>query len=119
MALSSCEVEYVAVSYVACQAAWIEILLEELKIMGPKKMKLFVDNKSTINLANHPLCHGRSKHIERRYHFVRDQVNKGKLEIKHYKKEVQLTYIFTKPLKKVRFNELKRSIEMRSLENMN
>ena len=79
MALSSCEAEYVAASYAACQAAWIEMLLEELKIMEPKKIKLFVDNKSAINLANHPMSHGRSKHIERRYHFLRDQVNKGKL----------------------------------------
>lgn len=49
VALSSCKVEYVAVSY----ATWIEMLLEELKIMEPKKMKLFVDNKSTIDMENH------------------------------------------------------------------
>ena len=118
VALSSCEAEYVAASYAACQAAWIEMLLEELRIME-SKMKLFVDNKSAINLANHPVCHGRSKHIERRYHFLRDQVNKGKLEIKHCKTEVQLADIFTKPLKKVRFEELKKGIGMRSLDNMN
>ena len=95
------------------------MLLEELKIMEPKKIKLFVNNKSAINLANHLVFHGRSKHIERRYHFLRDQVNKGKVKIKHCKTEVQLADIFTKPLKKVRFGELKRSICMRSLENMN
>ena len=119
VALSSCEAEYVAASYAACQAAWIEMLLEELKIMEPKKIKLFVDNKSAINLANHPMSHGRSKHIERRYHFLRDQVNKGKLELEYCKTEVQLADILTKPLKKVWFDELKRSIGMRSLENMN
>jgi hypothetical protein len=119
VALSSCEAEYVAASYAACQAAWIEMLLEELKIMEPKNIKLFVDNKSAINLVNHPVCHGRSKHIERRYHFLRDQVNKGKVEIRYCKTEVQLADIFTKPLKKVRFEELKGSIGMRSLENMN
>ena len=52
MTLSSCEAEYVAASYVACQAAWVEMLLEELEIMEPKKMKLFIDNKSAINLEN-------------------------------------------------------------------
>lgn len=73
--LLSCEVEYVAASCAACQASWIEMLLDELKVMESKKMKLFVDNKSTIDLTNHPICHGRSKYIKKRYHFLRDQVN--------------------------------------------
>ena len=94
------------------------MLLEELRMME-SKMKMFVDNKSAVNLVNHPMCHGRSKHIERRYQFLRDQVNKGKLEIKHCKTKVQLADIFTKPLKKVRFEELKKGIRMRSFKNMN
>ncbi|XP_050910052.1 secreted RxLR effector protein 161-like [Lathyrus oleraceus] len=69
MALSLCETEYVVASYVACQAAWIEMFLKEIKIMEPRKTKLFVDKKLVIDLANHPVRHGRSKHIERRYHF--------------------------------------------------
>lgn len=85
MALSSCEVDCVAASYAICQAVWIKMLLEEIKIMEPTKIKLFVDNKSTIDLENHSLCHGRRKHIEIRYHFLKDQVNKGKLELKHCK----------------------------------
>lgn len=119
MALSLCEDEYVVASYAVCQAVWIEMLLEELKIMEPKKMRLFVDNKSAIDLGNHPMCHGRSKHLERRYHFLRDQVNKGKLEHEHCKSKLQLADILNKPLKKVGFDELKRIIKMRSLENMN
>lgn len=63
MALSSCEAEYMVASYVTCHATWIDMLLEELKLMEPKKMKLFVDNKSIIDLLNHPVCHGQSKHI--------------------------------------------------------
>ncbi|XP_058750756.1 secreted RxLR effector protein 161-like [Vicia villosa] len=57
--LSSFEAKYVVASYATYQALWIEILLEELKIMEPKKMKMFVDNKSAIDLATHPMCHGR------------------------------------------------------------
>lgn len=60
MDLSSCEAEYVAASYATCQAAWIEILLEEIKIIEPMKMKLFVNNKSAIDLVNHHMCHGRN-----------------------------------------------------------
>lgn len=116
--LSTCEAEYVAASYATCQSAWIELLLKELKIMEPKKM-LFFDNKSTIDLANHPMCHGRSKHLERRYHFLRYQINKEKFELEHCKTEWKLSDMLTKPPKKVSFDELKRSIGMRSLENMN
>lgn len=60
------------------------MLLEEIKIMEFKKMKLFVDDKSSIDLANHAMCHGRSNHVERRYHFLRDQVNKVKLKLDYY-----------------------------------
>lgn len=95
------------------------MMLEELKVMEHKKMKLFVDNKSSIDLTNHPMSHGRSKHIERRYHFLRNQVNEGKLELEYCKSEVQLDDILTKPLKNIRFNELKEHIGIRSLENMN
>lgn len=67
VALSSCKAEYVVISY----ATWIEMLLEELKLMEPMKMKLFVENKSSIDMENHLVCQGRSKHIERKYHFLR------------------------------------------------
>ncbi|XP_050883926.1 secreted RxLR effector protein 161-like [Lathyrus oleraceus] len=63
MALPSCEVEYMDVSYATCQVAWIEMLLEDLKIMEPRKMKLFINNKSVIDLTNHLACHGQCKHI--------------------------------------------------------
>ncbi|GAU51473.1 hypothetical protein TSUD_95880 [Trifolium subterraneum] len=110
VALSSCEAEYVAASYAACQTFWIEMLLEELMINNAVKVKLLVDNKSAIDLANHPISHGRSKHIERRYHFLRDQVNREKLELEYCKSEIQLADILTKPLKKARIDELKKLI---------
>jgi len=64
---------------------------------------LLVDNKSAIDLANHPISHGRSKHTERKFHFLRDQVNKIKLQYRD-----ATCNIFTKPLKKAMFDELKK-----------
>ncbi|GAU22886.1 hypothetical protein TSUD_376970 [Trifolium subterraneum] len=118
VALSSCEAEYVAASYAACQAVWIEMLLKELLINNAVKVKLLVDNKSAIDLANHPMSHGRSKHIERRYHFLRDQVNRENLELEYCKSEIQLADILTKPLKKARIDELKKLMGMDCLENL-
>jgi hypothetical protein len=81
-------------------------------------MKLFVDNKSTIDLANHYVSHGRSKHIEKKFHFLGDQVHKQKLKLEYRNTNIQLVGILTKPLKKTKFDELKKLIGMESLVNM-
>lgn len=64
VALSSCEAEYIAGCYAACQAVWIDSLLNELGVNIQRPIKLMIDNKSAINLAKNPVSHGRSKHIE-------------------------------------------------------
>ena len=68
------------------------MLLEELNTCDYGKIKLLV---------------GRSKHIEMRYHFLRDQVSKARLTIDHCKTELQLADILTKFLKQARFEEVK------------
>ena len=65
VALSTCKAEYI--SY---QAIWLDSVLKELKSKGKKPIQFFVDNKSAINLANNPDSHGRSKHIETKFHFL-------------------------------------------------
>lgn len=61
----------------------------------------------------------RSKHIERKCHFLRYQVTKDKLEIEYCKTELQVTCILTKSLKIARFGCLKELTGMRRLDNMN
>ncbi|RDY09127.1 hypothetical protein CR513_06559, partial [Mucuna pruriens] len=97
--LSSCQVEYIATFETACQALWLDPLSRELQEKSSKKVKLLVDNKSTIDLARHLVSYGRSKHIKTRFHFLREQVNNEKLQIEHYKTEIQFTDIFIKALK--------------------
>lgn len=92
---------------------------EGLKVMEQEKIKMFVDNKSTIDLVNHPMNHDKNKNIERMCHFLKDQVNKRKLKLEYYISEVLLADTLTKLLKNTRFHELKELIEMKSLENMN
>lgn len=80
--IDSYEAEYIAGSYAACQGLWIENLLAELKIDVKRPLKLMIDNKSTVNLAKNLVSHGRNRHIETKFHFLRDQVTKGlKLDI--------------------------------------
>jgi len=57
--------------------------MSEMKIRREEPIKMPEDSKSAISLAKHPIAYGRSKHIETKFHLLRDQVNKGKLELKY------------------------------------
>lgn len=85
MDLSSHEAEYVAVSYGACQAFWMKMLLQELKFIEALKINLLVNNRYAVDLTNHQMSYGRSKYIERKWNLLRDRVNKNKLEIEYCK----------------------------------
>ncbi|GAU30874.1 hypothetical protein TSUD_15600 [Trifolium subterraneum] len=105
----------------AYQAVWLESLLDELEIKYVKPVKLNVDNKSAISLTINPIAHGRSKHIETKYHFLylRDQVNKEKLTVEYCKTDVQIAYILTKPLRADRFKELRKMLGIMHMEKLN
>jgi hypothetical protein len=74
VALSSREAEYIAASLCACQAAWMENLIDEILGEEHSAIEINIDNMSTINLAKNPVTHGRSKHIEMRFHYLRDRL---------------------------------------------
>jgi len=116
VALSSCEAEYISGSLAACQGVWLGELLKELKISIKAPMELRIDNVSAINLSKNPVSHGRSKHIEVKYHFLRDMVNKGRISVKYCKSELQLTDVFTKALKIERFEDLRRRVGVVSVK---
>jgi hypothetical protein len=81
-----------------------------MKIKVEKHLKLMIDNKSAINLAKNPMLHGRSKHIETKYHFLRSQVHKGMLEVVHCSTQKQLTDVLTKAIKTDQFLRLRDEI---------
>lgn len=117
VALSSCEAEYIAAAYAACQALWFDSLLAEMKVEVQRPLQLLVDNKSAINLTKNPVSHGRSKHIETRFHFIRDQVNKGNIEVVFCRIEEQAADVLTKSLKVDRFKQLRRMLGVVSLSD--
>jgi len=65
------------------QANWLQNVLEELMIKLKEHIKLLIDNKSAINLAKNPIAHGKSKHIETRFNYLRDQVNKSNIKVEY------------------------------------
>jgi hypothetical protein len=119
IALSSCEAEYVAGSLAACQANWLQSLLSEINIIADTTVVLKIDNKSAINLAKNPVSHGKSKHIETRFHFLRDQVTKGKLKLEYCSTDNQQADILTKAVKRDQFLKLRREMGVVSFDSLN
>ena len=105
--MSTCEAEYISACSVACQALLILSLISKLNLKTDDFVELQVDNKSAIDLARNPVSHSRSKHIETKFHFLRDQVNKGRIRLKHCGTDLQLADIMTKALKADRFKLLR------------
>lgn len=115
VALSSCEAEFMAATAAACQSVWLRKLLQQVtnEIVGP--MVLFLDNKSAIDLAKNPVFHGRSKHIDVRYHFIRECIERGEIVVKHVSSENQRADILTKALPTIRFERMRKLLGVKVL----
>lgn len=118
VALSSCEAEYMAATLAACQSIWLRGLLEEISGQKIGPVILHVDNKSAIELMKNPVLHGRSKHIDVRFHFIRECIESGKLIVKHVVTLEQRADILTKALGRVKFEEMRVVIGVKDLTGM-
>ncbi|KAH9697038.1 hypothetical protein KPL71_023433 [Citrus sinensis] len=105
--LSTCEAEYVAATSSVCHAIWLRNLLKELGLPQEEPTEICVDNKLAIALSKNPVFHDRSKHIDTRYHFIRECIARKEVQIKYVKSQDQAVDIFTKPLKQEDFVKFK------------
>ena len=81
------------------------------------KIPLLCDNESAIKLANNPVQHSRTKHIDIRHDFLRGHEAKGDIALRHLSTERQLADIFTKPLDEQKFCALRS--ELNNLDSRN
>ncbi|KAH9779134.1 hypothetical protein KPL71_007611 [Citrus sinensis] len=96
--LSTIEAEFVAGVACASQAIWIKRIFEKLSLEESKCTTIYCDNSSTIRLSKNPVLHGRSKHIDVRFHFLRDLTRDGVVELVFCETKDQLADVMTKPL---------------------
>lgn len=105
--LSSTEAEFIAAGAAATQAVWMIKILKELGQYQKDSSIIMCDNTSTIKLTKNPILHGRSKHIEVRYHYIRELVRAGTIELKHCGTKDQLADVLTKAVSKDSFLKLR------------
>lgn len=96
-----------AATVCACQAIWMKRVLMELGHEDEKCIQIKCDNSSTIKLSKNPVMHGRSKHIDVRYHFLRNLSKARTIDLIHCASEDQVADVMTKPLKVDAFQKLR------------
>uniref|UniRef100_I1QRU7 Retrovirus-related Pol polyprotein from transposon TNT 1-94-like beta-barrel domain-containing protein n=1 Tax=Oryza glaberrima TaxID=4538 RepID=I1QRU7_ORYGL len=106
IALSTAEAEYVAAGSCCAQLFWMKQTLNDFGY-NFTKIPLLCDNESAIKIANNPVQHSRTKHIDICHHFLRDHETKGDICLTHVRTETQLADICTMPLDEKRFSELR------------
>ena len=107
VALSIIEAEYIAAGHCCAQILWMR---QTLRDYGYKLSKVPL-------LADNPVEHNHTKHIDIRYHFLRDHQRKGDIEIAYVSTHNQLVDIFTKPLNEKTFSKLRN--ELNILDSLN
>ncbi|GKE97875.1 hypothetical protein Tco_0021226 [Tanacetum coccineum] len=111
--ISSTEAEYIALSGCCAQVLWMRSQLTNYGLRF-NKIPMYCDNKSAIALCCNNVQHSRSKHIDIRFHFIKEQVENGVVELYFVNTEYQLADIFTKPLRREGIEFLINKLGMRS-----
>ncbi|PKU82870.1 Retrovirus-related Pol polyprotein from transposon TNT 1-94 [Dendrobium catenatum] len=110
VAKSSTEAEYRALSAATSDVLWIHRLLDEVGISQQQPTTIHCDNISAMALAKNPVFHARTKHIEIDYHFIRQHLNSGAIQLSYIASTDNISDIFTKSFSPARFQELRRKL---------
>jgi hypothetical protein len=92
------EAEYIALADAAKEGIWLNRLEKEIFPENTPKVILLEDNQSTIKTAKNDIINERSKHIDVRYHFIRENIRADKLEIRYCPTDQMVADALTKPL---------------------
>lgn len=113
VSLSTTEAEYIAAATAAREAVWIRTLLNGIGQRRENPTTLFVDNQSAIHLVRNSEFHKRTKHVDIKYHYIREKVENREIDVIFIPAERQLADMFTKALLKNRFVELYSNLGLR------
>jgi hypothetical protein len=109
---SSTEAEYKALANATAKMMWVQKLLTELGVSHPTTSRLWCDNLGAKYMSANPVFHARTKHIEIDFHFVREQVAQGQLDILFIHSDDQVADGFTKALPVAKFLQFRRNLNL-------
>ncbi|XP_059627659.1 secreted RxLR effector protein 161-like [Cornus florida] len=107
--LSSCEAEYITARNCCTQLLWMKQILMDYGF-DQETIAIFCDNTSTSNISKNLVLHSRTKHIDIRYHFLRELVEQNVVSLEKVHTYQNLADILTKPLHALKFSYLRKSI---------
>ncbi|KAL0331213.1 UNVERIFIED_CONTAM: Retrovirus-related Pol polyprotein from transposon RE1 [Sesamum angustifolium] len=110
VAQSSAEAEYIAAAATSNHAIWLRKILEDIGEKQEEPTTIYCDNKSAIAITKNPVQHSITKHIDIKYHSLREATTRGEIELTYCSTEEQLADIFTKALPRNKFEELRMKI---------
>jgi hypothetical protein len=112
VSLSTTEAEYIAMCEAAKDIVWTRRLLSGIGCDQKQPTELFCDNQGALKLVSNPEFHRRTKHIDVRYHYVREQQMDGSIVVSHVGTKEQLADLLTKALAGPAFQDLRRKISV-------
>ncbi|CAB4027048.1 Hypothetical predicted protein [Paramuricea clavata] len=107
VALSTSESEYIALRFATQEAVWLRQLMKDLQMDCTTATTIYEDNQGAIAMSRNPVLHKRTKHIDIKYHFIREKTQDGTIELKYCPTNEMLADILTKPLSKGQFEYLR------------
>ncbi|CAL2258162.1 unnamed protein product [Prunus armeniaca] len=112
------EAEYISAAEAITQAIWLLFVLEDFGQLQTEATPLHCDNISAIAITKNPVFHQKTKHIDRKYHFIKDALQEGVINLEYCPTNEQPADIFTKPLAKDRFNYLRGMLGVKSAQDL-
>ena len=106
VARSSCEAEYVALADTIAELLWVDMAIKEMGIRRSKPIKIYIDNQAAKAMAENPVNHERTKHIDISYHFIREVVSSGLVDLRYIHTKQNVADLLTKATSRSIFSQL-------------
>ena len=117
VALSTAEVEYVVACSTICEEVWMRKPLSNLFDLHLDATGIYCDNQSCVKLLKNPVFHDKSKHIDIKYHYIRDIVQRGVVNLLYVAMEEQIAHVLTKPLATLKFEYFRERLGVLQIED--
>lgn len=115
VALSSTEADYRAITEAGQELLWLQKMMERMGFEDPEPTTLLSDNLGAIHLTSKSIFHGKTKHIKIQYHWIREVVKAGDLQLRHCPTHLMVADILTKALGKTQFKNLRDQLGLSSI----